>query len=134
MHIEKRDYLVGYCLESEHNDDIEPLHHNFTLRFDRVDEAAVTAINQRWAQDLARVSVTFQLYGRLAFGYEGKAEDVFVGELEGESRRVVRKIFSTFWFFREIAQYWEQCEVIEPSSVRDRVSEKITQLAQLYQK
>jgi predicted DNA-binding transcriptional regulator YafY len=132
MHIEKRDYLVGYCLESEHNDDIEPLHHNFTLRFDRIDEAAVTAINQRWAQDLARVSVTFQLYGRLAFRYEAKENDVFVGELEGESRRVIRRIFSTFWFFRDIAKYWEQCEVIEPQSVRDRVSEKIIQLAQLY--
>ncbi|AFZ42922.1 hypothetical protein PCC7418_0702 [Halothece sp. PCC 7418] len=132
IHIEKRDYLVGYCQESEHSNEIEPLRHNLSLRFDRVDEAGVSAINQPWAQDLARVSVTFELYGQLAFRYEAKENDVFIGELEGESRRVVRKIFSTFWFFREIAQYWEQCEVIEPQSVRDRVVEKIRQLTQLY--
>jgi len=131
-HIEKRDYLVGYCLESEHNDDIEPLRHNFTLRFDRVDEAAVTEINQSWMNDLERVSVTFHLYGRLALRYEAKEEDVFVGELEGESRRVVRKIFSTFWFFREVAQYWDQCEIIEPQSVRDRTLDQIRNLAQRY--
>ena len=132
MHIEKRDYLVGYCQESEHSNEIEPLRHNLSLRFDRVDEAGVTAINQPWAQDLARVSVTFELYGTLAFRYEAKENDVFIGELEGESRRVVRRIFSTFWFFREIASYWEQCEVIEPQSVREMIGQKIKHLAQRY--
>ncbi|WP_456297645.1 WCX domain-containing protein [Dactylococcopsis salina] len=41
-------------------------------------------------------------------------------------------MFNTFWFFRDIAKYWEQCEVIEPQSVRDRVLEKITQLEERY--
>ncbi|MFP4134467.1 MAG: hypothetical protein ACOC04_02730 [Halothece sp.] len=45
---------------------------------------------------------------------------------------MIRKIFNTFWFFRDIARYWEQCELIEPQSVRDRASQKITQLAELY--
>lgn len=132
MHLEKRDYLVCYCQESEDNEDIEPLCHNWTLRLDRIQEAGVTQINQPWAKDLARVAVTFKLYGGLAFGYTVKTDDDFVGDLEGDSRRVIRKIFNTFWFFREIAKYWEQCEIIEPKSVRDRVSEKITQLVQLY--
>lgn len=132
MHLEKRDYLVCYCQESKDNQDIEPLCHNWTLRLDRIQEAAVTEINQPWAKDLARIAVTFKLYGGLAFGYTVKTDDDFVGELEGDSRRVIRKIFNTFWFFRDIAKYWEQCEVIEPKSVRDRALEKITQLAQRY--
>ncbi|WP_449265785.1 hypothetical protein [Euhalothece natronophila] len=78
------------------------------------------------------MAVTFKLYGRLAFGYTVKPDDDFVGELEGESRQVIRKIFNTFWFLRDLARYWEQCEVIEPKSVRDRALEKITQLAQRY--
>jgi len=133
-HIEKRDYLVCYCQESEENEDIEPLHHNWTLRLDRIQEAAVTEIDQPWAHNLVRISVTFKLYGRLAFGYEPKPNDTFISELEGESRQVIRRIFNTFWFFRDIAKYWEQCEVIEPQSVRDRVSDKIRQLAELYSK
>lgn len=137
-YIEKREYLICYCQESEENEDIEPLHHNWTLRLDRIQEAAVTEINQPWANDLARISVTFKLYGKLALGYEPKFNDdvnndVFISELEGESRRVIRSIFNTFWFFRDIAKYWEQCEVIEPQSVRDRVSKKIAQLTQLYE-
>ncbi|MFW6367992.1 MAG: helix-turn-helix transcriptional regulator [Halothece sp.] len=132
MHLEKREYLVCYCQESEPNEDIEPLSHNWTLRLDRIQEAAVTEINQRWAKDLARVAVTFKLYGRLAFGYTVKPDDDFVGELEGDSRRIIRKIFNTFWFFRDIAKYWEQCEIIEPQSVRDRALKKIIQLAQRY--
>ena len=133
LHIEKRDYLVCYCQESEANQDIEPLRHNWTLRLDRIQEAAITEINQPWAKDLARVSVKFALYGGLAFAYQPKEEDVFIGELEGESRRVIRKIFNTFWFFREIAQYWDQCEILEPQSVRDRLRDKIVNLSQRYQ-
>lgn len=132
MHLEKRDYLVCYCQESEQNQDIDPLRHNWTLRLDRIQEAAVTEINQPWAKDLARVAVTFKLYGGLALGYVVKPEDNFVSELEGDSRRVVRKIFNTFWFFRDIAQYWEQCEVIQPPSVREMICQKIKSLAQRY--
>jgi len=131
-HLEKRDYLVCYCQESEQNEDIEALRHNWTLRLDRIQEAAVTKIDQPWAKDLARVAVTFKLYGGLALGYVVKPEDDFVSELEGESRRVVRKIFNTFWFFRDIARYWEQCEIIQPLSVRQMIGQKIKHLAQRY--
>ena len=132
MHIEKREYLVCYCQESEENQDIEPLCHNWTLRLDRIQEAAVTKIDQPWAKDLARVAVTFKLYGGLALGYVIKPEDDFVSELEGDSRRVVRKIFNTFWFFRDIARYWEECEIIQPPSVRKIICQKIKNLAQRY--
>ncbi|NBD33142.1 MAG: WYL domain-containing protein [Cyanobacteria bacterium] len=133
MHLEKRDYLVCYCQESEQNQDIEALCHNWTLRLDRIQEAAVTKIDQPWAKDLARVAVTFKLYGGLALGYVVKSEDDFVGKLEGDSRRVIRKIFNTFWFFRDIARYWEQCEIIQPLSVRDMMGQKIKNLAQRYE-
>lgn len=127
MLIEKRQYLVTRCEESEGNQDVEELRHNWTLRLDRIEEAAVIPIQQAWQKDLDKISVEFHLSNRLAFNYERKPEDEFVSELEGSPpiKRVVRSIFSTFWFFREIAPYWEDCVIISPQLVRDRFKEKV---------
>lgn len=134
MPIEKRQYLVCRCEESEGNRDVEGLRHNWTLRLDRISEAAVVAIDKPWEVDLERISVEFRLSGGLAFAYERKTEDRDVSEPEGDPpvRRVVRNIFNTFWFIREISKYWEDCQIISPESVRDRFKQKLMSLCQRY--
>ncbi|MFW6359362.1 MAG: WYL domain-containing protein, partial [Chroococcales cyanobacterium] len=59
----------------------------------------------------------------------------FIGELEGDPpiRRVLRDIYSTFWFFRDIGKYWEDCVIVSPDSVRDRFLNKLQSLNQRYQ-
>ena len=129
---EKRQYLVCCCEEA--GDELEGLHHNWTLRLDRITEAAVASIDQPWAEDLERISVELELRGGLAFAYRRKPEDQWVGELEGDPpvRKVVRNIFSTFWFFQEVSQYWQDCVIISPEAVRTRFLEKLTQMNQNY--
>lgn len=136
--IEKREYLACYAEESQGNQDIEALSHNWTLRIDRITEAAVVALDaadsdRAWLPDFARVPVEFHLLGGLAFAYEPKPDDG-VGELEGEPpfRRVVRDISSSFWFFREIAAYWDECAIISPPEIRDRFQDKVQGLGQRY--
>lgn len=132
--IEKGQYLVCLTEESEGNQDVGGLLQNWTLRLDRIQQAAVVALNKPWEKDLARISIEFHLFGRLAFAYERKPEDEFVSELEGDPphRRVIRKIFNTFWFFREIAPYWEDCVIVSPDSVRDRFKHKQLKLSHAY--
>lgn len=132
--IEKRQYLMCRAQESEGNQDVEGLQHNWTLRLDRIQEAAVVSIDQVWEKDLERIAVEFHLSGSLAFAYQRKTEDIFVSELEDEPpiRRVIRNISGTFWFFREITRYGKDCEIISPPEVRSRFRENLKSLCQAY--
>jgi predicted DNA-binding transcriptional regulator YafY len=47
-------------------------------------------------------------------------------------RRVVRKVSNTFWFLREVMQYGEDCVIVSPESVRDRVKQKLRLQCQQY--
>ena len=132
VQIEKRQYLVCRCEEA--GDEIKGLHHNWTLRLDRITEAAVASIDQPWVEDLERIPVELELRGGLAFAYRRKPEDQWISELEGDppARKVVRNIFSTFWFFQEVSQYWQDCVIISPEAVRSHFQEKLTQMNQNY--
>ncbi len=132
--IEKRQYLMCRAEESEGNQDVEGLQHNWTLRLDRIQEAAVVSIDQVWEKDLERIAVEFHLSSGLAFAYQRKTEDIFVSELEGQPprKRVVRNISGTFWFFREITRYSKDCEIISPPEVRSRFRENLKSLCQAY--
>ena len=132
--IEKRQYLICRAEESQGNQDVEGLRHNWTFRLDRIQEAAVVSIDQVWLDDLETIAVEFHLSGGLAFAYQRKTEDIFVSELEGEPplRKVVRNISSTFWFFREITRYGKDCTIVSPQEVRSQFRENLKSLCQAY--
>ncbi|HBB30870.1 MAG TPA: WYL domain-containing protein [Cyanobacteria bacterium UBA8803] len=131
---EKRQYLDCWCEETEGNQDVEELQHNWCLRLDRIQEAAVTPISGRWLSSLAYIEVEMQLLKGLAFAYRAKPEDKDDGWLPDglQVRRVVRKVSSTFWFFREVLQYGEDCIIISPQSVRDRLTAKLIAMCHQY--
>jgi predicted DNA-binding transcriptional regulator YafY len=131
---EKRLYLDCWCEETEGNQDIDKLHHNWCLRLDRIQDAAVTPIEGQWLPQLDYIEVEMHLLRGLAFAYQAKPEDSENDWLPDKARvrRVVRKVSSTFWFFREIAPYWEDCEIVSPESVRDRVKQKLRLQCQQY--
>jgi predicted DNA-binding transcriptional regulator YafY len=94
----------------------------------------VAPMNEKWEKGLETILVEFHLTGRLAFAYEQKPLDLEVNDLEVErpTKRVIRQISSTFWFFREIFPYGEDCEIISPAEVRDRFAQKVQRLAEKY--
>lgn len=132
---EKRQYLDCWCEETEANQDIAALSHNWTLRLDRIGEAAVSSISGPWLPSLDQVPVEFDLFAGLAFAYQAKPEDQRNEWLSDRSqvRRVQRLVSSTFWFFREILPYGEECEIVGPASIRDRFKEKVRSLYQRYE-
>ncbi|NJO93418.1 MAG: WYL domain-containing protein [Hydrococcus sp. RM1_1_31] len=135
IQIEKRLYLVCRTEELEGNQEVEGLRHNWSLLLERISEAAVVAIDKPWEDDLERLRVELHLRGGLAFAYQGKPDDLEISAIEGDppTRRVARNIFSTFWFFREIAAYWEDCTIISPDSVRNKLREKVSLLYRQYE-
>ncbi|MDJ0581176.1 WYL domain-containing protein [Crocosphaera sp.] len=133
--IEKRQYLVCRTDESEGNQDIPELSHNWTLRLDRIEDATVAPINTPWLDNLELIEVSFELREGLVFAYRSKPNDLNIEDIEGTQpkRKVTRQIFNTFWFFREIASYYGDCVIIEPENVRLRYLEKIKCLCDQYE-
>lgn len=131
---EKRQYLDCWCEETEGNQDIDDLRHNWCLRLDRIQEAAVTPIEGHWLPHLDQVEVEMHLLRGLAFAYKAKPEDCANDWLPDQPRvrRVVRKVSSTFWFIREVMQYAEDCVIISPENVRSRLTEKVILMCQQY--
>lgn len=131
---EKRQYLDCWCEETEGNLDVEDLRHNWCLRLDRIQEAFVTPAPGEWRDNLGEIEVEIHLFGGLAFAYQPKPEDKIsesVADKQGV-KRVVRRVFFTFWFIREIMQYTPDCVVVSPDNVRSLVLEKLKSLYQRY--
>jgi predicted DNA-binding transcriptional regulator YafY len=131
---EKRQYLDCWCEETQDNSDVEELVHNWSLRLDRISEAAVNPIAGKWRSNLDDLPVEMHLYSGLAFAYQAKPEDDLIEWLPDREqvKRVVRRISNTFWFIREAMQYAPDCIVVSPESMRDRIKRKIRQLSDLY--
>ncbi|NEQ21576.1 MAG: WYL domain-containing protein [Microcoleus sp. SIO2G3] len=131
---EKRLYLDCWCEETEGNQDIPELTHNWCLRLDRIQDAAVTLAEGQWLPTLAQIEVEMHLLRGLAFAYQAKPEDSENNWLPDQPRvrRVVRKVSSTFWFLREVMQYAEDCVIISPESVRSRFTQKLLALCNQY--
>jgi hypothetical protein len=128
---EKRFYLETWNEETEGNYDIPELAHNRSLRLDRITNLATLPIEGEWRdnQDFAKVQLHF--YRGLARAYEAKAEDIS-DTWDGNVRKVVKEVSNTFWLIREVSQYWEDCEIVSPESVRDRVKQKLRLQCQQY--
>ncbi|MBD2093479.1 WYL domain-containing protein [Microcoleus sp. FACHB-1515] len=131
---EKRYYLDCWCEETAGNQDIPPLQHNWTLRLDRILDAAVSGLKGEWRDRLDLVDVEMQLFERLAFAYQARSEDKRVEWLpeRPQVRRVIRQVSSTFWLFRDILPYGKDCVIISPELVRDRFRQEITTLLDRY--
>ena len=129
---EKRFYLETWNEETEGNYDIPELAHNRSLRLDRITNLATLPIEGEWRDNQDFVKVQLHFYRGLARAYEAKAEDVS-DTWDGNVRKVVKEVSNTFWLIREVSQYWEDCEIVSPESVRDRVKQKLRLQCQQYE-
>ena len=132
---ENRQYLDCWCDETEGNQDLAELQHNWCLRLDRIPEAAIAPIDGEWRKNLDRIPVEMHLFRGLAFAYRTTTGQDTINEWlpdVPQVRRVVRQVSNTFWFFREVFRYGEDCEIVSPENVRDRFKQKLRTLSQLY--
>ena len=132
---EERQYLDCWCEETEGNQDLADLVHNWSLRLDRIVEAGVAPIAGQWRNRLGHLEVEMHLFGHLAFAYKAKSGDDISEWLASRERvrRVVRQISSTYWFVREILRYGEDCVIVSPESVRSRLKQKLKSLCYQYE-
>jgi hypothetical protein len=131
---EKRQYLDCWCEETQGNLDVSELQHNWSLRLDRITDAAITSISGEWHSNLDEIEVEMQLFSGLAFAYQAKPEDKTNEWLPDKQRvrGVVRRVTSTFWFIREVMQYAPDCVIVSPENVRSLVKEKLKSLCHKY--
>lgn len=126
---EKRNYLECWCEETAGNQDLPELRHNWSLRLDRIIDAAIIPIEGEWRSSLDSILVECELMGGLAHRYQQRDSDIsvewIVEPVESPRKRVQRHINNTFWFVREILPYGKDCIVVLPDSVRSRIAEQL---------
>ncbi|XHX78532.1 MAG: WYL domain-containing protein [Stenomitos frigidus ULC029] len=132
---EKRQYLECWCEETEGNQDVPELQHNWTLRLDRIPDAARSPVEGQWRSSLDTLDAEIHLFGGLAFAYQARPDDRLNEWLTDRpnGRRVVRAISNTFWFFREILPYGDDCLLVGSESVRSRFITKLRSLCEQYE-
>ena len=132
---EERQYLDCWCENTEGNQDLPELRHNWCLRLDRITDAAIAPVKGAWRNGLASLPVEIHLSRGLAFAYRSKTTRDEVNEWLTDSpqvRRVVRQVTHSFWFIREVLRYGQDCEVISPTAIRVRIAEEILAMHQTY--
>jgi predicted DNA-binding transcriptional regulator YafY len=131
---ERRQYLDCWCEETEGNQDIPELMHNWCLRLDRIPEAAIVPIEGTWRSSLDTVEIEMHLFGGLAFAYQAKTEDTFNEWIphRPQVRRILKRVSQTFWLTREILAYGPDCVILSPPSLRQRIQEKLAEAQSRY--
>jgi predicted DNA-binding transcriptional regulator YafY len=127
--------LDCWYLENNQGEILE-LQHNWSLRLDRITDAAIVSIEQPWKNGLDTIPVEIHFFEGLAHGYKSKKNRDDINEWLNESmkvKRVVRSVSSPFWFKREIFRYGKDCEVISPQTMRDALVFDIQAMEQRYQ-
>lgn len=124
---QKRNYLECWCDQTEGNRDLEELRHNWTLRLDRIVDAAVTPLEGDWHDGLDYIDVEFKLLDGLAHAYTTRVSDIITNwhSVDPPVLQVQRRISNTFWFIREVLPYGQDCVVVSPSVVRDRARDEL---------
>lgn len=128
---EKRLYLEIWSEETEGNRDLPELAHNRSLRLDRITDLNILPSDGVWRENLDFIKVYLHFKGEMANSYESKREDIS-NEQDGNIRRVVRQVSSTFWLIREILAYRGGCEIMEPKNVRDRFKQEAQAIYKQY--
>lgn len=130
---DKRFYLLVWCEETadvEHNLlKLPELWHNRCLRLERI--KSIVPISGNWRGELDYIKVQLHFFGWMVKAYERKNDDlndITVGDV----RQVLRRVAIPFWLIREVLRYEENCVIVSPESMRDRLTSKLRTLCQLY--
>ncbi|MHC5935506.1 WCX domain-containing protein [Nostoc sp.] len=130
---DKRFYLMIWCEETEDVENLIPdlpeLWHNRNLIFDKI--CSIVPASGEWREGLDYLKVYLHFRGWMVKSYQRRQDDL-EDEMIGDVRQVVRQVVNEFWLIREVARYWEDCVIVSPESLRDRLKEKLFTLCQLY--
>ncbi len=131
---EKRQYLDCWCEETEGNLDLPELRHNWSLRLDRIPPAEITPISGKWQPNFDEIEVEMQLFGRLAFSYEATQSDIETKLISTKPpvKRVIRRVYNTYWLLREIRLYSQNCLIVTPEALKKKIAQESAAVYQLY--
>ncbi len=131
---EKRQYLDCWCEETEGNLDLPELHHNWSLRLDRIPEAGIIPVGGKWQPNFDEIEVEMHLFGWFASSYEPTQNDRQTELINNKPpvKRVIRRVYNTFWLLREIRLYSPHCLIVTPEALKEKIAQESEAIYQLY--
>lgn len=136
---DRRSYLYIWAEETEGNQDLPGLNHNWVLRLDRAKELLALPGGTGWREEMDSVQAEMKLVGRLAKDYEARPEDSderFEDDPDRPDQQIryfKRKVYSSFWFLREVLAFGQDAEVLGPPELRARVAKAFRDAASRYE-
>ena len=135
---DKRFYLMVWCEETEDVEDLSPdlpeLWHNRCLSFDRI--GSIFPASGEWREGLDSIKVHLHFRDWMIKSYQPREDDLEDEIIEdkntGKVRQVVRRVTNEFWLIREVARYWDNCIIVSPEAICNRMKQKILTLRQFY--
>jgi predicted DNA-binding transcriptional regulator YafY len=131
---DKRFYLMIWCEETEdvenHIPDIPELWHNRCLTFDGI--RSVVPASGEWRGQLDYLEVYLHFRGWMVKSYKARQGEDFDDKVIGDVRQIKRRVVNSFWLLREVSRYWEDCVIVSPDSMRQRLKQKLNTLRELY--
>lgn len=131
---DNRFYLLIWCEETQdvENDipDLPELWHNRCLLFEGIQSVIPTS--GTWRGELDHLKVYLHFRGRLKKSYKRRPGEDLEDEIVGEVRQVVRKVVNHFWLIREVLRYWDECIIVAPDNLRQRIQQKLRTLCDFY--
>jgi hypothetical protein len=131
---EKHQHLDCWCEKTEGNLDLPELHHNWSLRLDRIPEAGIIPVGGKWRPNFDEIEVEMHLFGWLAFAYEPTQSDRQIEWIstKHQVKRVIRRIYNTYWFTQEIMSLGSSCVLVYPESLIAKMKQETLNFYQLY--
>lgn len=130
---DKRFYLMIWCEETEDVENLIPdlpeLWHNRNLVFDRI--RSIVSASGEWREGLDYIKVHLHFQGWMVKSYQ-RREDDLEDEMIGDVRQVVRQVVNEFWLIREVLRYQQNCVIVAPDSMRQRMKQQLSNLYKLY--
>ncbi len=130
---DSRFYLLVWCEETQdvenHIPELPELWHNRCLTYAGIKSAV--PINGEWKSSLSYIEVYLHFRGWMKKAYQPKDDDIDDKDL-GEVRQVVRKVANELWLMKEVLRYEDNCVIVSPENVRDRLKQKLLTLCDLY--
>lgn len=123
-------YLMTWCEETTESEEILALVHNRCFHLDRI--INIFSINKIWQKNPDFVLVQLHFFKHWVKNYQERGDDI-EDRVNDRIRQVTRKVINTFWLVQEVFKYGEDCEIVSPDSVRERMKLKIQMMTRHYE-
>jgi hypothetical protein len=113
--------LRCWCQQTENNEDILPLRHNWNFVPARSPNLSVLPLDGQWREEgLEQVESELLFFGGMAKAYKSHPDDLYTQLIDFQGETVLsvhRQVWSSFWLFKFLSRYIDSVAIAQPTDL-----------------